>query len=263
MSVDFQYAAPLDVKRIEACKFSHSIDLPGVGEVPGDWDLRETADAVLGNVGFSGKRALDVGAASGFLTFEMEKRGADVVSFDVERIALGDIVPYWNLRHEYEEALQRQERVTKRLRNAYWFAHKKLESRAKVYYGNDFYHLPEALGTFDVVFFGMTLSRLRDPFQALYSASRLCTDTVIVTNQATPAKQPVMSFRPNAERSAPLSAWWSFSEVCLQQMLNVLGFKVQDTIRHPHRRLLAGRNEEVEHTALVARRVPGTSTADG
>jgi predicted nicotinamide N-methyase len=37
-------------------------------------------DPYLGNFDFVGKRVLDVGAASGFLTFEMEKRGAEVVA---------------------------------------------------------------------------------------------------------------------------------------------------------------------------------------
>jgi 2-polyprenyl-3-methyl-5-hydroxy-6-metoxy-1,4-benzoquinol methylase len=65
------------------CDFYHVMELPGVGRVGDQWDLRGTVDAYLGDFDFQGKRALDVGAASGFLTFEMEKRGASVVSFDL------------------------------------------------------------------------------------------------------------------------------------------------------------------------------------
>src|SRR5207249_7736437 len=47
------------------------------------WDLRGGVDEYLGKVAFEGQRVLEIGPASGFLTFEMEKRGADVVSVEV------------------------------------------------------------------------------------------------------------------------------------------------------------------------------------
>ncbi len=40
-------------------------------------------DEYLGKVDFAGQRVLEIGPASGFLTFEMEKRGAEVVSVEV------------------------------------------------------------------------------------------------------------------------------------------------------------------------------------
>ena len=54
------------------------MDLPGLKKVGKGWDLRRTIDAYLGHFDFRGKRALDVGTASGFLTFEMERRGSGV-----------------------------------------------------------------------------------------------------------------------------------------------------------------------------------------
>ena len=54
------------------------MDLPGLKKVGKGWDLRKTIDAYLGHFDFRGKRALDVGTASGFLTFEMERRGSGV-----------------------------------------------------------------------------------------------------------------------------------------------------------------------------------------
>lgn len=254
MPADFHYATPRHVERLEDCKFYHSMDLPGVGEVLGDWDLRETVDAYLGGFEFSGKRVLDVGTASGFLTFEMEKRGAEVVSFDMERATQWDMVPYWDLRHERAETFEQREGGVQRIRNAYWFAHEKLQSRAQAYYGDNIYALPDALGTFDVVFFGMILSHLRDPFQALYSASRLSRDTVIVTNQAMEARDPIVKFLPDPATSSPLYAWWSFSERSLARMLGVLGFEVQYTVRHGHRCLVPGERAYPECVAFVAKR---------
>lgn len=78
------YAVKRNVKNIEECWFYHSMDLPEIGTVQGGWDLRGRNDDYLGSVEVSDKRVLDVGTASGFLTFEMEKKGAQVVSFGAE-----------------------------------------------------------------------------------------------------------------------------------------------------------------------------------
>ena len=94
MSSEALFAAPRDVSALDGCAFYHLMDLPGVGTVGDHWDLRPTIDAYLGPVSFAGKRVLDVGSASGFLTFEMERRGADVVSFDIVDGADWDCVPF-------------------------------------------------------------------------------------------------------------------------------------------------------------------------
>jgi len=98
--MSFLYAEPLDSSSPSECFFYHSMTLPDFGEIQGHWDLRDVAHAYLGNVEFAGKRVLDVGAASGFLTFEMEKRGAEVVSFDLDDGANWDVVPHFKIRQQ-------------------------------------------------------------------------------------------------------------------------------------------------------------------
>jgi hypothetical protein len=90
----FQYETPDDVRDIRECAFYHYMDLPGVGEVRDHWDLPRTISQYLGGLDFREKRALDVGAASGYLSFEMEKRGATVVSFDIADGGDWDCVPF-------------------------------------------------------------------------------------------------------------------------------------------------------------------------
>ena len=63
------YTTPLAVANIEDCDFYHTIDLPGHGCVQGTWDLRRNVRGYLGHATFARKRVLDVGAASGFLSF--------------------------------------------------------------------------------------------------------------------------------------------------------------------------------------------------
>ena len=76
------------------CDFYHSMSIPGVGEIVGLWDLRETVDDYLGRIDFAGKRVLEIGPASGFLTIEMERRGADVVAVELPDGVGWDFVPF-------------------------------------------------------------------------------------------------------------------------------------------------------------------------
>ena len=117
-------------------------------------------DEYLGNVDFAGQRVLEIGPASGFLTFEMEKRGADVISVEVTDEHGWDFVPYPDAR--LEEVFGPRRIVMQQLKNSYWFSHAALQSKAKVYYG-DAYNLPAALGEFDIAVMGAVLLHCRDP----------------------------------------------------------------------------------------------------
>jgi SAM-dependent methyltransferase len=254
------YAQPRHVTRLEECDFYHHIDLPGVGEVGSGWDLRKTVDQYLGNLDFLGKRVLDVGTASGFLTFSMEARGAEVVSFDVSDPADLNYVPYQHPRFPVERLSRMHMGCVPRVANSYWYAHRALGSKAKVFYGN-VNDLPDALGTFDIVLVGMILPHLRDPFQALYSASRRCADTLVVTQQASPpGALPSAQFMPNI-RLDPNNLehylhWWGLSERCLINMLEVLGFGIASATRSMHRCTSTTRTGDMkeECLTLVAKR---------
>src|SRR5580658_4071443 len=63
----------------------HSLELPGGVVVPGVVPverLRERLDRYLPLRDLRGKQVLDIGAASGWNSFELEKRGASVVALD-------------------------------------------------------------------------------------------------------------------------------------------------------------------------------------
>ena len=76
-------AASRFVDRLEDCFFYHAMELPGLGLIPAHWDLRGRFADYIGGIDVAGKSVLDVGTATGFLSFEAEKRGASrVLSFD-------------------------------------------------------------------------------------------------------------------------------------------------------------------------------------
>ncbi|MGH9122965.1 MAG: class I SAM-dependent methyltransferase, partial [Acidimicrobiales bacterium] len=165
------YAEPRTVAGVEECLFYHTMDLPGVGLVEGPWDLRPSAGDYLGNLDLRGKRALDVGTASGFLTFEMERRGAEVVSYDLgESMGGWDLVPFGG-RISKTMLAERSSGIG-RINNAWWLAHQALGSRARVVYG-PVYEMPSDIGPVDVAVFGAILLHLRDPFLALQRALEL------------------------------------------------------------------------------------------
>jgi SAM-dependent methyltransferase len=133
-----------------------------------------------GELNFQIQRVLDVGTASGYLTFQMEKRGADVVSFDMPSAGSGICSAFLaagRLGQDRRASLAGPSEHAARL----LFAHRCFGTRARVPYG-DVHNLPWELGNFDVVFPGMILPHLRDPFQVLDSASRLASHQIVFTH---------------------------------------------------------------------------------
>jgi len=221
------YVNPKQVDRLDDCYFYHTMDLPGVGTVKGNWDLREGMDKYLGNFDFLGKRVLDIGAASGALSFAIEQKGARVVSFDLSENEEWDMVPYakWE---EYLHIANERKAIIRRLNNSYWFSHRLLDSRAKFVHGS-VYHIPHEIGEVDVSVYGCILLHLRDPFLALQSGLRLTCETVVITEflrkEAIESKKPYMLFLPDSRIVEPKDTWWDLKPEIICRMISVLGFE--------------------------------------
>jgi SAM-dependent methyltransferase len=224
------FATAPKVQDVADCYFYHTMELPGHGVIEGrDWDLRGRVDDYLGNVDFTGQRVLEIGPASGFITFEMERRGADVVSVEVTDDHGWDFVPYPAAR--LEEVFGPRRIVMQQLKNSYWFSHAAFQSKAKVYYG-DAYNLPAALGEFDISVMGAVLLHCRDPLRIVEQCGKRAKSLIIVDK-----------FHPDLEgtpicRLAPTPdnflwhTWWHFSTQFFTQFLAVMGFTVAETSTH-------------------------------
>jgi SAM-dependent methyltransferase len=223
-SFALMYAEPRIVTDLSQCQFYHAMDLPGGQFGCGNWDLRTSFEKYTGNVEFAGKRVLDVGTASGFLTFEAEKRGAEVVSFDSASPNMHAGVPFLEVRRRGGTPIENDFDA---IRNAYWYAHRAYSSRAKCYYG-DVYHLPDELGQFDIVLVGAILCHLRDPVGALTSIARRSRRTLVITEPMVESREPFMSFlpRPSHANNAPHNTWWHLSVGLYGMFLEILGFKI-------------------------------------
>lgn len=220
-----------EVKSIGDCHFYHVMEVPGHGEVRGDWDLRQGVDDYLGHVSFQDKRVLEIGPASGFMTFEMEKRGARVVCVEVSDDPGWDFVPY--PQSQLAPIVKPRREIMRRLKNSFWFAHRAFHSDAAVYYGSA-YDLPEELGSFDVALMGSVLLHCHSPLQivapcALRARTLIITDMFYVELEG----KPVCRLAPTP---ADLSwhTWWHFSTALIVQFLGVLGFDNTTVTTHVH-----------------------------
>ncbi len=240
------YAQPRVIRHLKDCKFYHTVDIPGYGCLKGGIDLRRSARDYLGHVEVRGKRVLEIGTASGFLCFYMERQGAEVIAYDLAEDQSWDMVPF--ARCDSPRRVAARNAVMRKFRNAFWFCHRAFHSRAKMVYGTA-YAVPEAIGPVEITTFGSVLIHLRDPFLALQSALRLTRETVIITNPIVPHRRqlqllgrfvgPYMLFLPRPQACEPLDTWWELTPETVQRFLEVLGFEKTRVTYHTQK--LSGR----------------------
>jgi hypothetical protein len=268
------YAAPRLITEPSECIFYHSMDIPGVGRVEGQWDLRGGEEDYLGRVAFGGKRVLEIGPADGFLSFRMEGMGASVVGYDLSEDYDWDFVPFARRAHRLGPEFKANLR---RINNAYWLCHRAFGSRGRVVYGT-VYDIPEGIGPFDVATLGSVLLHLRDPFRALQQALRLTRETAVVTDlfgdprprflDQTPARRiswalklardrlrgASMQFLPDARTGESNGTWWYLPPALIRRFLGVLGFEDSSVIYHDQTYIADGRPFKVAMYTVVAHR---------
>jgi SAM-dependent methyltransferase len=204
------------------------MELPGFGEVPGQWDLRGRFDDYIGGVDLSNKSVLDVGTATGFLSFEAEKRGATrVVSFDMSdprqfRFLPFKDKPYYRDPERWAEQFGAE---IEQWKNAYWLCHRLLDSKAGVYYGN-IYDLPDELGQFDIAIVGSVLEHLSDQISALASIAKRTRETIVVVSPLLQTDERIARFESLASNPDADFTWWTYSLGVYREVFGMLGFSI-------------------------------------
>jgi len=251
------YETPVHVASVAECDFYHTTDIPGVGVVEGQWDLRDGVDDYLGGYDFSGRRVLEIGPATGFLTFHMEKTAREVVAVELPMDrGFWNAVPYEKLGLARRDATrwtgsERQffEHIG-RIRNGFWFCHEKFGSRAKVHHGSA-EDLSEELGELDVALLSAILLHARSPVSILEGCARHVAETVIITEMHVPelGEGPVCRLVPSVANEA-WDTWWQFTPRFFTQFLEVLGFARHRVSYH---RQKAFGNEHAMFTVVASR----------
>lgn len=250
----------------------HTLEVaPGV-VTPGWFDLRP----IVGRLPWPdvrGKRCLDVGASDGFLSFELERRGArEVVATDVSDHELWDWPAHLRAGGvEYLRAVAGPEKgVGLRL------ATELLGSSVEPLEVSAYDLSPETVGEFDVVVCGSLLLHLRDPLRALVAIRSVCREAFLCTNQVEilttvlGRRRPLVQFHgtggacqwfvpnPAAHRDMVKSVGFSIERESAPYAIPFgtgharLGRSARSLVGQAARRLVAG-NDGVPHHAVLAR----------
>ncbi len=239
----FIYAPKPDrVPTIADCYFYHTTTIPGHGTVEGEWDLAPGIDAYLGHTSFANKTILDVGAATGYLSFHMERRGGALVSYDLSEAQDWDIVPLSGI-DAAEHARVRKAHIGA-INNGYWLCHAAQGSAARMAHGT-VYRIDPALGPVDISVFGSILLHLRDPFLALHNAAQITRETMIVSDllpgghalsrMVAALMGRAMVFKPRFAKNGPWETWWNLPPALVVEFLGVLGFEKAVVTYHTQR----------------------------
>ena len=222
------FAKPRHIESLDECYFYHTMDLPSLGVVRGIWDLRGRFEDYVGGIEVAGKSVLDVGTATGFLSFEAERLGASrVVSVDMSDARQQEFIPFKDKLYyaDHESWIYYHTATVEKWKNAYWLCHRLLHSKAEVYYG-DLYALPEDLGQFDVAIVGAVLEHLSDPISALASVAKLTKETMVLVTPLIQTDDKMARFEPSVDRPKDDFTWWTYSVGLYREVLAILGFSI-------------------------------------
>jgi len=243
---------------LEDCHFYHRSALPDGRVVEGAWNLIGGEAEYLGGVELDGRRVLELGPASGWLTVWMEQRGAGIVGFDLGWDVQPDLIPL--RQFDLDQMRADHIRLVSHVQNAWWFLQHCYGLSAQAVYGN-IYDLPADIGRFDVSAFGSILLHLRDPFQALHEAALRTDEAIVVVEPLRhgpgQVDQPVLLW--NITRSASPNGWWGLSPGVIVDMLSVLGFPDASVTYHrqpyrPEDDPVEGSTSLVNYTVVARRR---------
>jgi len=212
------------------CDFYHVVELPDGSLSQGQWDLRKRADRYLGGMNFLGQTVIEIGPASGFLSFHMERRGARVTCVEPPAEQFWDLVP----RHGFDLENHKRKFWThiERVRNSFWYLHGAYRSGVRCFEA-DAYGLPDSLGSFDIGVLSSILLHCSSPVRLIDSVARRVSGSLIIADTYQPDidGKPVCRLLPSG-RNDIVDTWWSFSSLFFTQYLAVIGFPTTRVTRH-------------------------------
>ena len=203
------------LERAKEIGWYHTIELAPGHVTEGLFDLRDQMSGYGLPDRLDGKRVLDVGTWDGFWAFEMERRGAEVVSLDLD----------WERDLDWPPR-RRPASCPEEPRGAgFRIAHEALGSNVERMNLSIYNATPEEIGTFDLVFCGSVLIHLRDQLLALERIANLCTGTFISAEEydklANLVPFPVSRYHADRDKAV---VFWLPSIKTWKRMLSTAGF---------------------------------------
>ncbi len=189
-------------RQLQESGWWHSFELPDGRMLKGVNSL----DSLKNRIGqfpipadLTGKRVLDIGVWDGWFSFEMERRGAEVVAIDCwDNPRFREIHAIYNSRVEYRQM--------------------------------DVMEIaPDSVGRFDIVLFLGVLYHLKHPLMALEKVCSVTTDlaavdSYVLRDNFDPGAQPVLEFYETNEMEGQTDNWCAPNLACLMAMCRTAGF---------------------------------------
>jgi tRNA (mo5U34)-methyltransferase len=206
----------------------HSIELAPGEVTPGQVDLRGLP-AKLFPDDLRGRRALDAGTFDGFWAFELEKRGAEVVAIDVEKIDDAQWPPF-----RREQLRAEADALGLELGAGFRTAAAALDSKVQRVVCDVLDVAPDRIGgPVDLAFCGALLLHLRDPVAALErlhdtlkpGGSLIVLEPIVVRETLLSPRRPIARFEP----LSTTFNWWRPNLAALRAWMRTAGFA---TVRH-------------------------------
>jgi hypothetical protein len=228
LAPEFQDALASRYRGEEAeCLFSHTMEFADGQTLPGAADLRGTEDAHLGDYDITGKRVLEFGGGSGWLTSHMASRAGELVTLDMpvgwEELS----APFAAISNA--NGLNGVRETQERVRRGWWFVKHRTGHAGKMVYC-DLHNPPSDLDRFEVSVLPSTLLQVPMPLLVVQAAARVTDRCIVITEpvvstlpQDGEGLGPVALFAPNIGTGEP-NHWWRHSAAALSRMLMVAGF---------------------------------------
>lgn len=203
------------LQQIESLEWYHTLDLGNGITTPGDYDHRPYLPYYGFPDNLTGKTALDVGAASGFFSFEMERRGAKVTAVDLPTWLAHDFGPCYRPDKTEEEGASY-------LHSPFLLAKQVLHSSVEKVEMSVYDLDPEKIGLFDLVFCGSMLLHITDPVRALWRLQSVTREVAIIATVIYPdaSSEPLAQFVGHHRGDG----WWFPNRACFEMMVKSAGF---------------------------------------
>lgn len=200
---------------VERLTWYHTIDLGSGLVTPGIFDHRPYLPFFGIPKDLSGKTVLDIGAASGFFSFEMERRGGLVTATDLPSMTDHDFGPVYRATVDVPAD-------DSYIRQPFLLAREILGSKVMRREISAYEMTPESLGTFDFVFCGSLLLHLTDPVRALWMIRNVTRGLAIIATviDPRPSSEPAALFYGNRRGDV----WWIPNRAGLEAMVQSAGF---------------------------------------
>jgi len=201
--------------RMNQLSWYHTVDLGDGLRTPGAYDHNPYLGAYGLPKDLTGCTALDIGAASGYFTFELEGRGAQVTSTELPQWMAHDFGPQYASEMTDDGAQQY-------LHDPYAFAHEARGSHARRKMINIYDINPDTVGRFDLVFCGSVLLHLTDPARALMRIQSVTQQVAVIATVVYPLATPEPLARYMGEPGG--FTWWYPNRAAFEAMVRSAGF---------------------------------------